>query len=516
MTSPPPPGSAQLPPHLNPRGRRAATGSTPVTAPGAAPGRSRARKLLRGLAITLAVVIVAGSILGYGVLHYYDGRIDRIAVDIGLAGREPPPDPPTEARNYLLVGSDTRAGYTAQQLKDAHTTAEAGARSDSMMLMHVPADSSRVVLVSIPRDSWVRIPEWRAPTGRRYPAQMDKINAAFSIGDLPGGNPSLLKATVEDLTGMPIHHYVQIDFSGFSRMVDALGGVDVCLRSDAKDKYSGIDLEAGRHHVDGKVALAFVRQRYGVEGSDFGRIQRQQHFLGAVVREVTSADTLLNPVKLTSTLNVVSDSVDFDEQLDLRDLALQLRHLDPGAVKFQTLPFTDDNARREGKSVVLVDEAKKTAMFDEMRGMGGQDRAASPAPRLIVAPQNIRVRVLNAGGENGLAGRAAAELRQVGFVVTGIDSRVTGASRTVVRHGPDKADSARTLAAAIPGATTEVSSELGSTLEAHIGNDFTGASPVTVGPAPRTAAPSVAAPSPGGSVAAAPKPRTASDQDCAP
>lgn len=506
-----PPTYGALPPELDPRRpRHTVLPQPPVQR------RRRPLRLLRWVAALTSLVVLLGTVAGYVAYRHYDSNIARIR-DFVIKGHTQPP-PSGNAQNILLVGSDTREGYTPEQLKAAGTEFDAGARSDTVILAHIPGDGSRATLVSFPRDSYVQIPEWTAPDGKVYAARMRKLNYAFSEGVLPGGNPGLLVATVENLSGLRIDHYVQIDFLGFQKMVDALGGIDVCLRKDAKDKFSGINLTAGVHHnINGKVALAFVRQRHGLANADFDRIKRQQYFIGAVMRKVTSAGTLLNPLKLSAFLERGTASVAADEGLsfsELRTLALRLRNLDAQHVAFVTLPFTDAYADKGvAGSVVLLDEPRMNALFASLRGDRPQGSATpSPAgPRLVVPPSSITVKVYNGTSTAGLAGRASADLRTAGFNVRTPGTRSTGATSTVIRYGTSRVDSARTLAAAVPGAVLVEDATLGGTLELVVGSSYAGARAVQV--APSTPATPSAAPS----VAASPPPvNAAADLTCAP
>jgi hypothetical protein len=300
-------------------------------------------------------------------------------------------------------------------------------------------------------------------------------------------------------------------------MVDKLGGVDVCLPKAAKDHYSGIDLSAGKHHINGTVALAFVRQRHGLTNGDIDRIKRQQQFIGAMIRKVLSAGTLANPFKLNSFLNVATSSLQADQGLKfstLRTLALRMHNIGAGNVIFATIPISDSNAYMRGLgSVVLVDQAKADALFEQIRRdippgtpSPKPTSAAGNAP-LIVKPGSIRVRVYNGSDVNGLGRKAFGDLSNVGFQTVGTATqRGNGATETVVRYGPTKADSARTLAAALPGSRLESAPDLGNVLEVVVGSGYTGAKLVKVTSSAATGAPT-ASPTP--------KVVTALDDPCA-
>ncbi len=281
-------------------------------------------------------------------------------------------------------------------------------------------------------------------------------------------------------------------------MVDELDGVEVCLPKAAKEKDSGIDLPAGRQVVKGDQALAFVRQRKKLPNGDLDRIARQQQFIGAIIRKVLSSGTLLNPFRLNGFLDAATASLQVDEDLgigDLRTLAVRLRSFNAGGVSFATVPVSSINGSRKNRdglyeSVVLLDEPKLEELFRALRadqppGAPAASPKPSAGPALIVAPSAVRVRVFNGSGVAGLGRKAATDLAEVGFQVIGAASNRPGAAATtVVLHGPDKADSARTLAAAIPGATTQLDETLDRTLEVVVGSGYTGAKKVTVAGAP--------------------------------
>ena len=326
--------------------------------------RRRVTRLLSWLAITTSVLLFAGAGAGYALIDYYDGNIARLPNVIAGPVEEQPATGPLD---ILVVGSDSREGLSGKEAfqgeGDEFIT---GQRSDVVILVHVYGGSRQAQFVSLPRDSYVDIPAFEDPeTGKTLPAERDRLNAAFATG-----GPARLVATVEQLTKIQIEHYVQVDFRGFKSLVDRLGGVEVCLSRPQKDFRSGIDLPAGRQVVRGDQALAFVRQRQGLARGDIDRIERQQLLLGALVRKVLSAGTLLNPVRLNGVLQIATTSLQVDDTLSggrLRDLANRLRGLDPGSVVFTTVPVTQINARRGGASVVLLDVAASQRLFERLR-----------------------------------------------------------------------------------------------------------------------------------------------------
>jgi LCP family protein required for cell wall assembly len=540
------PSKPQLPPHMDPRRKAALPPRPPRTVPPrppatarnvpggplrgrlpagptepptravlpstTAPRRGRAARVLSWIAVLTSLSILATAGAGWALLNFYDGKINRIP-GLGL-GQDRPDDLPRDAKNVLIVGSDSRgdleAGEGVQGTGDDFVT---GQRSDTVILAHLYGDSDKAQLVSFPRDSWVMIPEYTDPeTGEVVEAHEGKLNSAFFEG-----GPPLLIQTISQLTGLYVDHYMQIDFDGFQAVVNKLDGVEVCLPAPAKEKDSGIDLPAGRSVIKGDQALAFVRQRKGLPNGDIDRIKRQQQFIGAIVRKVLSAGTLLNPVKINGVITVATESLQVDQGLtvdDLQELALRFRSFDAGGVIFTTVPIADANGFRQRQSVVLLDEEKGRELFGAIRRdvppgtPDDADQAVQPAEPLIVAPGSIQVRVYNGAGVQGLGRRAASDLEEVGFLVVGTPGNREGAAAgTVVLHGPSRADSARTVAAALPGATTRLEPSLGRTVEVVVGSSYSGAKQVTVSGTSQAATP--------GGAASAPPVQTAAQDPCA-
>ncbi len=507
--------SRPLPPHLNPRGPgdARATSAAPRSVPGRAPAPPRRRgvRILSWIAVVTSVAVLATAGAGYALLNHYDGNINRIDV-FGSLGEDRPGATGRGAQNILIVGSDSREDLKAGQGtqgrgKDFVT----GQRSDTVILAHLYGSSDKAQLISFPRDSWVPIPEHVNPTtGKVVPERTTKLNVAFFEG-----GPPLLIQTIEQLTDLQIDHYMEIDFDGFQKMVNTLGGVEVCLSAPAKEGLSGIDLPAGRQTIKGDQALAFVRQRAGLPRQDIDRIERQQQFIGAIVRKTLSAGTLLNPFKLNGVISVATESLKLDEQLsieDLRDLALRFKNFDAGDVIFSTVPTSDIAARRQGQSVVLLDDAAARALFDSLRRdvpPAAPDAPPPQAPAEAVQPLSvpsaaIQVKVFNGAAVNGLGRKAYDDLEAAGFQVVGTPGNRAGAGAgTVVLHGPDRAEAARTLVAALSGATARLEPSLGRTLEVVVGSGYAGAKKVTVGASKPSAPPAAAAPAPEVKTAAA-------------
>jgi len=311
------------------------------------------------------VLVSAFSWLGLGQIS---GAIDRIDAFGTLKSR---PDKPNKALNYLLVGSDTREGLTKEQLqllRVGNKTTAAGARSDTMLLVHISKARDKATIISIPRDSLVTIPEHLSSLNHKtiVPAAKGKINAAFAWGGAP-----LLIQTIEDETGVRIDHYMEIGFAGFAGMVDALGGIQVCSKRDINDPKSHLVMSAGIHTLDGVEALKYVRTRDFDGMGDLGRMQRQQQFMSAVLRKVTSTGVLLNPIKLVNFFNAAIATVKTDSELnqsDLLTLAKQMKNLSASKVTTLTIPLGNVNARVPGLgSVVTWDSVLAPELFNRLR-----------------------------------------------------------------------------------------------------------------------------------------------------
>jgi LCP family protein required for cell wall assembly len=477
-----------LPPELDPRRR--------------APYKHRRlARVLSWIAVVTSIAVVAASGFGYAVFRYYDGRIPNLSLPI--PGHRPA-HVGGKAENFLLVGSDSRDGMTKAELQRAATQFTPGRRSDTIILVHLSADRQHVTLLSFPRDSYVTIPAHGTEQ-----EHMGKINTAFSEG-----GPVLTIQTVERLTGVRIDHYIEVNFAGFQRLVDAVDGVDVCLPTAVREPFSGINLPAGHSRIKGAQALAFVRQRHGLPRGDLDRIQRQQQFLGALLRRATSLGVLLNPFKLKGFLDVATKSLQVDDKLgfgDMKSLALAMKGLDPHRVAFVTAPV-DRLAMRNRQSVVLLDDVAGPPLYQAIARDESLTKPAPPVPKkLTVAPGDIRVMVLNGTGVARKAAHAADDLRGVGFRVSGTGNADGSAyDKTIVRYGPGDEASAATLAAALHGAKTELVQGLGPSLTVVVGRDYQTPTTVTVQsggtpPAPR----------PSASHASTPPVATAADDPCA-
>lgn len=328
----------------------------------------------------LLTILLLVTVIGDGYVVWLDTNINRKSVFCTqvVVHCQRPPAATDKAMNFLIVGSDSRAGANAGfNVSPGDPQYVQGQRSDTTIFMHLPPGSARITVVSFPRDSWVEIPAYRDAKGREHSRHHARFNEAFAVGGAP-----LVTQLVETLTGLRVNHYVEVDFTGFQRMVNALGGLTVCLQTDRHDKDSGDFLTAGVHHIDGKQALAFVRDRHSYADQDLGRIRNQQYLMSAVIHKALGADTWLNPLKLTAFLGAATQSLTVDKGLSLtqmRRLALRMRHLDPAHVTFTTVPLVNGSVRRNGQSVVLIDDVRAAALFAGLRADLAGARVSTPA-----------------------------------------------------------------------------------------------------------------------------------------
>ena len=320
------------------------------------------RAMLTALAFSLLLGVSAVGAAGYEY-HHLNGNIKRIDVlqknDVSIRNASQQ----LNAENFLIIGSDSRSGDMAKYGTDVE-----GERSDTTMLIHLSPDRTRAIGISIPRDSWVDIPACTTSAGKTLAEHMGMFNSAIT-----DGGPACTIATVQKLTGIEVNHYVDVDFDGFKSMVDALGTVTICSPQAVKDPMSGLTLVRGNNTLNGEQALAYVRARETLgDGSDLGRIKRQQRFLGVVMREALSGSLLSNPVKLTSFLEAATKAITLDSGTtfgDLRTLTTSLHGLDPSKVVFYTAPIKNANYTPPGTAMtgrVQLDPVVGRALYDDV------------------------------------------------------------------------------------------------------------------------------------------------------
>ncbi len=437
---------------------------TAVAQPARRQGPIRYRRLL---AATVSFVVLVGSGLAWVAYKKITVSLPHGAPVPALAAGQSDID--GKDQNILLIGNDSRAGANAAELKALSTGDDGGSiNADTMIVLHVPANGSQPTLISFPRDSWVNIPGYG----------MHKLNAAYPTGwaaakqkgesetAAESAGIMLTIKTISAITGLHIDHYVQVNLLGFYRISDAIGGVRVCLLHAQNPKtdsdqygsgYSGIDLPAGWSTIEGKQALAFVRQRHGLPNGDLDRIRRQQYFLSAAFHKVATAGVLLNPFKLHRLMNAVSSSILIDPKLDIMKFAQQMEAVTSGGFKSVTIPnggsqmiYPDGVAT----SIVAVNTA---AIPDFIRTLLGKPVDDKLAKAVAAAPASVTVDVLNGTGIARLATRNAQALKKLGFVTGEIDS-TDNTSSTVIEYRPGQESQAKAVSAAVPNAKLVVTS----------------------------------------------------------
>jgi len=451
-------------------------------------GRARAQGGVDWRRVTLALtaflgVLAFGTVSTVGVLLYLGvQRVDQITID-GLrevgeqvpipndaqeereASRGAGIDEITDVRNVLLVGTDSRQGLTDEQLLRLGTDDDGSNLTDTIMLFRLDPKADRASVLSFPRDLLVTYCD-----GSR-----GRINATFlNGGDTPFGGPGCLVRTIQDLTGIPIDHYVQVDFAGFIDAVDAVGGVTFYVEEPITDRFAGLDVDAGCVTFDGAKALGFVRARH--TDNDFGRIARQQRFLRELVAESTSIKTLTNPARIVSLVNAVAGSITTDDQLstgDMVELAYSFRELSNDGLDTHTVP--GQPGLWGDAEVVFLDEAESSRLFADFReGLLGEGvptpTTTEPAP---LTPADVPpLVVLNGAGVKGLAAVGSEALTARGFAVSRTDNAPEfGVGRTEVLYTPNRRGEAELVAAAIPGAAL-VPAAAASPLTVVLGEDF--------------------------------------------
>nr|WP_198151189.1 LCP family protein [Kibdelosporangium sp. MJ126-NF4]CEL12712.1 Cell envelope-associated transcriptional attenuator LytR-CpsA-Psr, subfamily A1 (as in PMID19099556) [Kibdelosporangium sp. MJ126-NF4]CTQ93576.1 Cell envelope-associated transcriptional attenuator LytR-CpsA-Psr, subfamily A1 (as in PMID19099556) [Kibdelosporangium sp. MJ126-NF4] len=494
------------------------------------PPRSKYLRTGKIIAASIAGLLLVGSGAVWGGKEWIDGQFNEVAALDENSSDIQQSEAQRGDENFLMVGSDTRAGAEAEDGVGSADNIK-GARSDTIMIAHVPKDRKRVVMVSFPRDLEVQIPECdkydseaaKYTDQKSKPLKNQKINVAYFLG-----GPKCVTKVVQNLTGLKINHFVGIDFHGFKGMVDAVQGVEMCVEKPMWDnKLNTWIVEKPGENVmlQGDAALNFVRARHvsttkgGKEDptSDYGRIKRQQRFLSSLLRKSMSGQVLLDPGKLKNFVSAFTKAT-FGEGVDtdqLITLGRSLASVQAGKVTFITVPTVGESNDRGNE--VLRDKDNK-ALFNaiinkaplpgEQEGSAPQaqagttPQAAQAQQGQVVDPKSVKVQVLNAGAKDGEARRAQTSLRNLGYqVLQAVDS---GAKRpdTVVRFGTDL-NGATTVASSIPGAKLEKDDSLGGAVQVLLGQDYSGKvqapSQATAGtPVPGTTTPPPAAEAPKG------------------
>ncbi|MFG2917752.1 LCP family protein [Kitasatospora sp. NPDC048298] len=510
--------------------RRAAQGKGGASA-AAGGGRAAARKSAKPkknvkkiVAWSTAGVLVV--IAGVGGAIYFKLNANIKSFDADAIARNRPPEAQADADgnkpvNVLLIGSDSRGKNNS----DLGGGEDGGARSDTTILLHVYADHKHAVGISIPRNAKVELPSCKLPNGKwTKGGNVDLFNAAFSMGGSDDGNPACTQNTVEKLTGIRVDHTMVVDFNGFAAMTSAVNGVDICLPQPIYEgdinpklpKKGALVLPQGKQTVDGQKALDYVRLRHGIgDGSDIGRMKRQQAFLSSLAGKIKKEG--MNPTTLLPLADAATKSLVVDPGLDSADkllsFGLSLKNIDMHDLKFVTAPW---RYRTQDKDLDLVqpdanklwETLKADQTIDGQNATGQQPDAAptggaSPAPQqpapatTPAAPAGdagnsaIRVAVYNGTLVNGLAGKATEQLKGAKFIAsTAGQAASTKYKTTTIEYGSGQKANAEKVAELFPGAGLEPSGARG--ISVIVGQDFAAAAGMASGAPAGGAAPSAA------------------------
>lgn len=378
------------------------------------------RRWLKRVLVMVLVLFNVAALLVYLQIRDTESQFDEnVQVADGVVPVLTPTVPDrSDPVNFLLIGSDSREGLDSLQ----HFGEAGGERADVVIVLSIEPDEGTAQMLSLPRDLYVDIP------GRGK----GKINSAFAFGGAP-----LMVETVRDYTGVPIHHYMEVDFVGFQAIVNELGGVDIDFPYPARDEKSGLNVSAGSQRLDGFEALAYARSRsyqelqngswVSVDANDFGRTRRQQQLIFAIIRGLARPSSLLEMGDLVGTF---AEYLTVDQNLadgSLTQLAFKMRSVRPGQIEATTLP--GEVATVGDASVVVATQPEADQILARLR---------AGEPMVNVDPAELSVRVLNGNGVAGSAGAMAERLETMGYSVLGVgDAERKNFADTTVLVRPD-------------------------------------------------------------------------------
>nr|WP_234380432.1 LCP family protein [Streptomyces sp. CMB-StM0423] len=409
------------------------------------PRKSKKKKALIWVAGGLAVVLFAVGTAAFLIYRKLNGNIDKVEV----AGEDHAAviDGPV---NILVMGTDKRTGKGNDGYGDMNSPGHA----DTTLLFHVSEDRTNATAMSIPRDMITDIPDCKTKqedgSWKTIPGTYEtKFNE--SLGQF-GRDPGCTWKTVEQLTGLDVNHFILADFNAVKDLSSAVGGVEVCLAEDIDDPKSKLNLPAGRHTIEGEEALAFVRTRYSVGfGSDLSRIELQQQFLSSLIRKMKSGGSLSNPKKMYDLADAATKALTVDSGIGsakkLMDLANDLKKVPQDEITFATLPVLDNP---EDDATVLMDEAKAKPLFKLLaadKPFDGAKKGKKGKPVKKSEPGEVRVDVVNGGGESGMASATAGWLLDEGAGYAAEAGNTPDLQpETRLEYGPDQAEQAARLA----------------------------------------------------------------------
>ncbi|MFI7328746.1 LCP family protein [Streptomyces rubiginosohelvolus] len=415
--------------------------------------KSGKRRVLRWSASVLAVLILGTGGAGYLYYEHLNGNIRKEDLTLGdkqmadhkanAAGQTP--------LNILLIGSDARDSKANQKLGGAKETFGGTPLADVQMLLHLSADRSNLSVISMPRDTMLKMPKCTAPDGEVFPASTRDVQTNESLGR---GGPGCTVATWYELTGIRIDHFMMIDFAGVVSMADAIGGVPVCVDANihsrsADGKGSGLKLEKGTTSIKGEQALQWLRTRYGFEdNTDLGRAKAQHQYMNSMVRELRKGTKLTDPAKLMNLAEAATDALTVDKGLDtvkkLYDLAEEFKKVPTKRITMSTMPNVYGTGVNSGRVYPKAGDAEQLFRMvrDDVPLDGKASKRKPEEPKDPSAPVGeIAVSVRNGtatdalGPASGRAGEVADQLKDAGFGRISVDSgNVTGVARTAILY----------------------------------------------------------------------------------
>jgi|GEM_PF-795591 len=444
---------SSLPQGSQKRKPRPATGGDTVGGGGPRrPGGFRWKRFGKVAAIVTLIVGVLAAGTGVAVWKYVNDKFAETHDKSIATDPLPPAKPITEPLNILVLGSDRRDVVEGQgELRQFKKDGLEGQRSDTIMLIHIRRGGAGAVGLSFPRDLRVQIP------GKKG---FHRINAAYA------GGPNMVMDTIRELTGLQIHHYVEVNYASFQRIVNAVGGVNLCVTKSYADAQSGLYIsKPGCYDFDGNKALAFVRMRKSDPEGDFGRIKRQQLFIRELMQKVKSVGFLADVPRVLRLANAVSDGIVTDKNLSLglvRSIANKLAGYSQSNVDFRTVP--SDNKVIGGTAYVVMREEEAKELFAaiaadaELPEFGKTDSS-------LPGPSDVLLDIRNASNVAG-AGRAWADkLKEAGYRIRLIENADKPRTRTQIAYVPGAELKAKLLAEVFPEAELVRSVNLGNVVD---------------------------------------------------
>ncbi|MEU0880377.1 LCP family protein [Lentzea sp. NPDC005914] len=451
------PAKAKAAPAPRPRPRPAARKPVPKS------GGPTGAKIFVSM-ISAVILLVTG--IAWKNLNDLTSNLTKQDLNLADAGEKPADG----AIDILLVGMDSRTDSKGNPLPQnilnelqAGGSDDGGFNTDTLILLHIPNDSGKAYAVSFPRDSYVKIAggfgrhKINSAYGYAKGKEAEKLQGsgqspqAIEMETRKAGAKNLID-TIQNLTSVTIDHYAEVNLVGFYDITKAVGGIDVCLNNNVRDSFSGANFKAGPQTIEGRNALAFVRQRHGLPMGDLDRVVRQQVFMAGLAKKMLSAGVLTDSTKRSDMIKAVSGAIVLDDGWDITKFALQMKDLTGGNMTFQTIPTGNPDLQTpEDGSAVEVDESE---VHTFVKNLGKDPAASSTAPDPKFNNASVIVDVRNASGQPGLAGTVLQSLVAKGFG-EGQTGNAEAMAKSVVRYGKGGEDGANAVQKALGGLKVE-------------------------------------------------------------